>query len=108
MTATLTSPRIRTDCDPDMIGYWLRHCHGFQVFGQDGRLGFVEAVEDDDANLDIVIAAGLFRPRTLVSHERDVAELNVSRRELVVTQFEQWDESYPRRWSDPGSIGFER
>ena len=29
---TLQLDQPRRDCLPDLTGYWLRHCQGFQVF----------------------------------------------------------------------------
>lgn len=81
---TLQLDQPRSDCLPDLTGYWLRHCQGFQVFGPDGRVGFVEAVHKVGDHVDIVIAAGLFRHRTLVAHDRDVDELDVARRRVNV------------------------
>lgn len=102
MTTALQQDQPRSDCLPELPGYWLRHCHGFQVLGPDGRVGFVEAVEEDGHDVDLVIAAGLFRHRTLVAHGHDVDELDVAHRRVLVAGAEPWDESYPRRWSHPG------
>ncbi len=102
MTITLQHDQPRSDCRPDLSGYWLRHCHGFQVFGPDGRVGFVEAVEEDGDSVDLVISAGLLRHRTLVSHGHDVDELDIAHRRVVVSGSEPRDESRPRRWSHQG------
>lgn len=101
---TLQLNQPRSDCLPDLTDYWLRHCQGFHVFGPDGRVGFVEAVDEVGDHVDLVIAAGLFRHRTLVAHDRDVDELDVASRRVRVTGSERWDERRPRRWSVPGSI----
>ena len=83
----------RADCPPALTGYWLRHCDGFQVFGPNGRIGFVERVDGHGDTVDLVIAAGLFRNRTLVARERDVDELDVAHRRLVVSGMGRRDAS---------------
>ena len=45
--------------------YWLEHSEGFQVFGPDGRIGFVVLVLSADEGVDgLVIRTGLFSTRS--------------------------------------------
>lgn len=86
MTATSAHSELRSDCAPELAGYWLRHCHGFQVIGPEGRIGFVEMVDDDGESVDLVIAAGLFHRSTWIAHEPDIRELDIDHRRVVVSE----------------------
>ena len=46
--------------------YWLEHSEGFQVFGPDGRIGFVALVLSSDEGVSgLVIRTGLLRTRSV-------------------------------------------
>jgi len=47
--------------------YWLEHSEGFQVFGPDGRIGFVALVLSSDEGVGgLVIRTGLLRTRSVL------------------------------------------
>jgi hypothetical protein len=54
------------EADEARPDYWLEHTEGFQVFGPNGRIGFVELVVRPEEGADgLVIRTGLFRTWTV-------------------------------------------
>lgn len=63
--------------------YWLEHSEGFQVFGQNGRIGFVAAVVSSDQGVDeLVIRTGLFRTRSVYVPLHEVGSIVPRRQRL--------------------------
>lgn len=67
--------------------HWLEHTEGFQVFGPNGRIGFVELVVRPEEGADgLVIRTGLFRTWTVFvpSHEVGAVLPGTRRLELLI------------------------
>ena len=63
--------------------YWLEHSEGFQVFGPDGRIGFVALVLSSDEGVGgLVIRTGLLRTRTVFVPVHDVGSVIPRRQRL--------------------------
>lgn len=68
--------------------YWLTHCEGFRVEAAEGRLGFVELVEEADEPV-LVVRAGALGRRHL--------RIPASEVEFIVPRAERiWLHSPPR------------
>jgi hypothetical protein len=68
--------------------YWLEHSEGFQVFGPDGRIGFVALVLSSDEGVGgLVIRMGLFRTRSVFVPVHEVGSVAARRKrlELLIT-----------------------
>ena len=68
--------------------YWLEHSEGFQVFGPDGRIGFVALVLASDEGVGgLVIRMGLFRTRSVFVPVHEVGSVAARRKrlELLIT-----------------------
>ena len=68
--------------------YWLEHSEGFQVFGPDGRIGFVAlALSSDEGAGGLVIRTGLFRTRSVFVPVHEVGSVAARRKrlELLIT-----------------------
>jgi hypothetical protein len=54
--------------------YWLRHCEGYRVDAVEGRIGFVDSIEEHaDDGVVLVVRAGLLGQRLVSVRARDVA-----------------------------------
>ena len=57
--------------------YWLEHSDGFQVFGPDGRIGFVALVlSSDEGVAGLVIRTGLLRTRSVLVPAHEVRSVH--------------------------------
>jgi hypothetical protein len=68
--------RAVAQSDPQTFdrGYWLRHCEGYRVDGDEGRLGFVDSIRDEaDGEAILAVRAGRLGRRLLLIRARDVA-----------------------------------
>jgi hypothetical protein len=68
--------------------YWLEHSEGFQVFGPEGRIGFVALVLSSDEGVGgLVIRTGLFRTRSVFVPVHEVGSVAARRKrlELLIT-----------------------
>jgi hypothetical protein len=66
---------------------WLEHTEGFQVFGSNGRIGFVDPVVRPAEGADgLFIRTGLFRTRTVFVPSHDVGAVvpETGRLELLI------------------------
>ncbi len=62
---------------------WLEHSEGFQVFGPNGRIGFVARVVSSDQGVDeLVIRTGLFRTRSMYVPVHKVGSIIARRQQL--------------------------
>lgn len=63
--------------------YWLEHSDGFQVFGPDGRIGFVARVlSSDEGVAGLVVRTGLLRTRRVFVPAREVRSVLPRRQRL--------------------------
>jgi hypothetical protein len=63
--------------------YWLEHSEGFQVFGPNGRIGFVALVLSSDEGVGgLVIRTGLFRTRSVFVPAHEVRSVLPRRQRL--------------------------
>jgi len=63
--------------------YWLEHSDGFQVFGPDGRIGFVARVlSSDEGVAGLVIRTGLLRTRSVLVPAHEVRSVLPRRQRL--------------------------
>jgi len=63
--------------------YWLEHSEGFQVFGPDGRIGFVALVLSSDEGVGgLVIRTGLLRTRSVLVPAYEVRSVLPRRQRL--------------------------
>jgi hypothetical protein len=63
--------------------YWLEHSDGFQVFGPDGRIGFVALVlSSDEGVAGLVIRTGLLRTRSVFVPAHEVRSVLPRRQRL--------------------------
>ena len=63
--------------------YWLEHSDGFQVFGPDGRIGFVALVLSSDEGVGgLVIRTGLLRTRSVLVPVHEVGSVLPRRQRL--------------------------
>jgi hypothetical protein len=63
--------------------YWLEHSDGFQVFGPDGRIGFVALVlSSDEGVAGLVIRTGLLRTRSVLVPAHEVGSVLPRRQRL--------------------------
>ena len=63
--------------------YWLEHSDGFQVFGPDGRIGFVALVLfSDEGVAGLVIRTGLLRTRSVLVPAHEVRSVLPRRQRL--------------------------
>jgi hypothetical protein len=88
LTATLHREQLHHN-ESTRTEDWLRGCAGFRVYGPDGWIGYVDGLEERDGGVDLVIAAGLFRPLTLVAHDGEVHDVDEVNRRVVVSAVER-------------------
>ena len=63
--------------------YWLEHSEGFQVFGPNGRIGFVALVLSSEEGVGgLVIRTGLFRTWSVFVPIHEVGSVVASRKRL--------------------------
>jgi hypothetical protein len=63
--------------------YWLEHSEGFQVFGPNGRIGFVAlALSSDEGVGGLVVRTGLFRTRSVFVPVHEVGSIVARRQRL--------------------------
>jgi hypothetical protein len=62
--------------------YWLAHCEGYRVDGDEGRVGFVEAVRDEAGRRMLAVRAGRLG-RRLVLVPADEVSFIVPRAERI-------------------------
>ncbi len=87
MSVVETPPRtLEGEANEARAHYWLEHTERFQVFGPNGRVGFVEVVVPPEGADGLVIRAELLRPRTVfvASHEVGAVVPETGRLELLI------------------------
>ena len=74
---------VREQASKAPSDYWLKHSEGFQVFGPDGRIGFVALVLSADEGVDgLVIRTGLFSTRSVFVPIHEVGSVVPRRQRL--------------------------
>jgi hypothetical protein len=79
---------VNQQTSPARSDYWLEHSEGFQVFGPNGRIGFVALVLSSDGGVGgLVIRTGLFRTQSVFVPVHEVGSVVARRKrlELLIT-----------------------